>query len=191
MPDRPTRSDARRNYDRLVEAADLAFTEHGTDASFDEIAKRAGVGSGTLYRHFPTREALMRAVFAERINKVCAQGEELLATDDPLHALTSWLRQLIDLTMRRGLATALVAREKTSTSELFHACHEALRVTARPLLARAQLDGGIRPDLALTDLLLLCHAIASSVERSREGAEQANRLLDLVLEGLRTRPARS
>nr|QLJ96652.1 TetR/AcrR family transcriptional regulator [Micromonospora carbonacea] len=185
VTERPTRSDARRNYDRLVAAANLVFAEHGTDASLDEIAKRAGVGSGTLYRHFPTKDRLMTAVFWERVRALCERGNELAGTMSPLEALVTWLRLLIDLTMRRGLATALMTQGSDRTSELFHACHEALNATAGPLLANAQQDGAIRPDLRLADLIQLCHAIASAVERSPTAKADADRMLDLLIGGLR------
>jgi AcrR family transcriptional regulator len=131
------RADARRNHDRLLDAANEVFDERGVDASLDEIARRAGVGSGTLYRHFPTRDALMSALFWERIETLCAEGDELMAAAEPTEALILWVRKLIGLTMRQGLAQALVARQKEQASALFDACRRALDATGTPLLDRA------------------------------------------------------
>jgi AcrR family transcriptional regulator len=183
---RPSRADARRNFDRLVAAADAVFAEQGVDAPIDDIAKRAGVGSATLYRHFPSRDALVGAVIWERIGAVCRQGTELLEVEPPVRALTSWLRAVIDLTMRRGLAAALIASKWNDVSELFDACHHALEETAALLLERAQRDGSIRPDLSLTDVLTFANAIASGVAQSPDRDERADRMLRLLLEGLMT-----
>jgi AcrR family transcriptional regulator len=185
---RPSRADARRNFDRLVAAADEVFSEHGVDAPLDDIAKRASVGSGTLYRHFPSRDALIGAVIWERINALCRQGAELLEVEPPARALHTWLRAMIDLTMRRGLAPALMASKWKNASELFAACHHALDETAASLLERAQLDGSVRPDLSLADVLTFANAIASGVEHSPDRDERADRMLRLLLEGLTTNP---
>src|SRR3954452_22427721 len=91
-PQRPMRADARRNYGRLVEQARIAFAEFGVDASLDEIARRAGVASGTLYRHFPTRMDLIEAVLAEQIAELVGLGRGLLTAEDEFHALSTWLR---------------------------------------------------------------------------------------------------
>lgn len=187
-PLRPTRADARRNYDRLVAAAGELFDEYGTDVPLDDVVRRAGLGSGTLYRHFPNRGALMAAVFWDRIEVLCAEAEELLAAPDSTAAFTEWLRKLIRLTMRRGLAVALAAEQRDAASEVFlHQCHVALEGASSPLLVRAQRDGGIRADLAADDLLTFAHTIASAAERARDGVAHADRLLDLLLDGLRTR----
>lgn len=185
---RPTRADARRNFDRLVAAADAVFSEQGVDAPLDDIAKRAGVGSGTLYRHFPSRDALIGAVIWERICALCRRGTELLAAESSASALRTWLRSMIDFTMRRGLAGALMASAWNDTSELFAACHHELEETAALLLERAQRDGSIRPDLSLTDVLTFANAIASGIEHSPDRDDRADRMLRLLLEGLTTSP---
>ncbi|WP_393062904.1 TetR/AcrR family transcriptional regulator [Streptomyces sp. LN549] len=187
LPVRPTRTDARRNYDRLVAAADELFAERGTDAPLDEIARRAELGSGTLYRHFASRDALMAAVFWGRIEALCEEGENLLTAESSVEGITVWLRSLIRLTMRRGLAAALAADQKDSGSELFRYCREALEAAATPLLLRAQRDGAFCQELATSDLLTFAHAIAVSAERSPDSEGHADRLLRLLLHGLCTR----
>src|SRR5256885_13044970 len=106
---RPMRADARRNYDRLLDAAKAAFAEHGTDAPLDDIAKRAGVGSGTLYRHFPTRLDLIEAVFVQRIDNLVVRAAELAEGPDPEEALLTFLRIVLDHSNSyRGLASVLM-----------------------------------------------------------------------------------
>src|SRR6201995_1177891 len=104
----PMRADARRSHERLLTAATAAFAEKGADAPLEDIAKRAGVGIGTLYRHFPTRLDLQEAVFRTQVQIVCAQGEELIAAPSPGDAFAGWLRALASyLVTKRGLASAL------------------------------------------------------------------------------------
>src|SRR4051794_19434042 len=104
------RADAQRNRDRLTAAAQAVFGEQGAGASLDEIAKRAGVGPGTLYRHFPTREALQEAVYRDAVQRLCAAGDQLRSDADPRRALVEWMRLLLDhMITRRGLAEALVS----------------------------------------------------------------------------------
>ena len=94
---RPKRADARRNYERLLAAASAVFTERAADdASLEEIARRAGVGIGTLYRHFPTRQALLEAVYRDQVTALCARAGELASTEPPGRALTLWLRAVVD-----------------------------------------------------------------------------------------------
>jgi len=105
------RADARRNYERLLRAAAEAFTEHGADdVSLEEIARRADVGIGTLYRHFPTRQALLEAVYTDQVAGLRALADDLLATKPPAEALATWLRALIDFgRTKRSLSAALLA----------------------------------------------------------------------------------
>ncbi|MGA8115992.1 MAG: TetR/AcrR family transcriptional regulator [Actinocatenispora sp.] len=184
---RPTRADARRNYDRLLAAANEVFAEQGADAPLDVIARRAGLGSGTLYRHFPTRDLLMTAVFRELIETLCARGDELADTATPADALTAWLRGLIEVTTRRRLASLLLASRQDDASQLVRACRTALTTTLTRLLTAAQRTGSIRTDLDAGDLLAYSHAVAAVVEHGDGGPAHPDHLLDLLVNGLRTR----
>lgn len=180
-PSRQLRADARRNHERLLAAARAAFAEQGPDASLDGIAQRAGVGSGTLYRHFPTREDLMRGVYRVEIEGLCARGRELASSTSPGDALASWLRMLADMADRRGLAAALYQRVGSEPPSAFlQAAKEAMESTASTLLERAQEGGAIRPDVTVSELLKLTHGIA----RLSDGPEETQRLLSLLLAGL-------
>ncbi len=179
---RPMRADARRNYARLVEVAREAFTEHGADAPLDEIARRAGVGPGTLYRHFPTREALIEAVYRGDVEDLCTQAYHLLETGDPAKALEEWMRaQVAHVQRKRGLGTALVACFGVD-SELFEWCRQRLWAAGDSLLAAARESGAVRADVSAPDLLRLGHGVAVATERA---PEDTDRLLSVVLDGLR------
>ena len=162
------RADARRNYERLVEQAKLAFAEFGADASLDEIARRAGVASGTLYRHFPTRLDLIQVVLAEQIAALVELGRELLTAQD---GLATWLRAAL----RHGLTYRGLAAEVLS-SELSAAWHAELFEVCADLLDRV----GQRDSAG--DVLRMVGAIAwASVP---DDHEQADRMLAIVLRGL-------
>lgn len=181
---RPLRADARRNRERLLAAAREAFGELGPDASLDGIAQRAGVGSGTLYRHFPTREDLIRAVYRGEIEGLCARGHELASSAAPADALAAWLRLLADMADRRGLAAALYERVSSDPpSPFFHSAKEMMETTASALLERAQQAGAVRSDVTVSELLKLTHGIA----RLSDGPAETQRLLTLVLGGLTPR----
>jgi AcrR family transcriptional regulator len=178
------RSDARRNYERLVAVARAAFARDGPGASLEAIARDAGVGSATLHRHFPHRYALMEAALWSQIESVCAQGRAEIEASDPTEALVRWLRAVIDLTAERGLASALVASRHDEVERLFDACHTALREVGDALWQRALEDGGVRQDIDLDDVLRLVDAIALAVERDDDRADRADRLLDVVVRGI-------
>jgi AcrR family transcriptional regulator len=179
------RADARRSHERLLTAATAAFAEHGADAPLEDIARRAGVGIGTLYRHFPTRLDLQEAVFRNQVSAVCAQGEELAGAPSAGDAFAGWLRVLATyLVTKRGLAGALIAAHGRD-SEVISSCSQVMRATASRLLERAQEAGAVRPDLTATDVMMLVHGVVVATERT---PEQADRLLSLTLDGLRPRP---
>jgi AcrR family transcriptional regulator len=179
------RADARRNYDRLVDAARAAFTEHGVDAPLDDIARRAGVGAGTLYRHFPTREALIEAVYRVDVDELCGLAYELLQTSPPGDALAAWLRaQVAHVQRKRGLGSALVA-VFGQDSELFAWCRQRLWAASGALLTAAREAGAVRGDVEAPDLLRLGHGVAVATEFV---PDEAQRLLTVVLDGLRVAP---
>jgi AcrR family transcriptional regulator len=180
---RSMRADARRNYERLVATATAAFAERGAEASLDDIARRAGVGSGTLYRHFPTRQALLEAVYRDQVEILCARADELMASSPPAEALETWLRAVTDYAAtKRGLAAMMTDLEN---SELMSYCRGAMRSAGSALLERAQRAGVVRADVDLTDLLKLLSMIAASGEQAPGGGARADRLLALVMDGLR------
>jgi AcrR family transcriptional regulator len=171
------RADAQRNRDRLLAVAGEVVAEQGADASLEEIARRAGVGSATLHRHFRSRQALLEAVFRDRVTALCAHGEELLAAPEPGAALIAWLHAVVThATTNRGLGPALVLCADPGSS-----AHSAILGAGGALLDRAQRTGSIRPDLAIDDLLRLVNAISLATERE---PDQASRLLTLALEGV-------
>jgi AcrR family transcriptional regulator len=182
---RPMRADARRNYERLLAVARTAFLEHGADASLDDIARRAGVGSGTLYRHFPTRQALLEAVYRDGVEGICAKAYELLETMPPGEALAAWLRALADyVATKRGLSMALVASLGEDHPEVFVSCKEAMLEAGTAVLDAAKQAGAMRPDADIRDVLKLVHVVGAAAEQA---PEDADRLLSLVLDGLRQR----
>ena len=140
---RPLRVDAQRNYDALIAAAREAFAEDGATASLEDIARRAQVGIGTLYRHFPTRKDLFESVYLDEVHRICRSAGDVgdLA---PWDGLVAWLHHFADyLATRRAVAEELVR-----DSELFSRCRDAIWAAGGPLLQRAQADGTARPDAA-------------------------------------------
>ncbi|MET7370099.1 TetR/AcrR family transcriptional regulator [Streptomyces sp. NPDC005566] len=184
-PDRPMRADARRNYERLVGEARTSFAEHGTDASLEDIARRAEVGIGTLYRHFPNRHALMNAVFQEALASLLARSRELAEAEQPCRALVEWLGAIVTHAGEyRGLAQALMSASGDATSALAP-CNVPLRQAGARLLARAQASGSVRADVSIDDLLQLTNAIALAAEQTPSDPGLADRLLMLTLQGLK------
>jgi len=180
------RADARRNHDRLLAEARAAFAAHGTDASLEDVARRAGVGIGTLYRHFPNRAVLLSAVFEDAVSDLLTRSRELLDASEPCTALVTWLREIITHAGEyRGLARALMSVTSDRTSALAR-CSDPMREAGTALLARAQEAGRIREDVAITDLLQLTNAIALAAEESPGDPELADRLLTLTLRGLKS-----
>jgi AcrR family transcriptional regulator len=181
---RPLRADARQNYERLIAAASAAIAELGPNVSLEEVAKRAGVGIGTLYRHFPNRQALLEAVYRDQVTMNCVQGRELLAMEPPAEALQHWLHSLLSLNLTtRGLKEAMMAGEiSPQTSE----CKANMHAVGGELLARAQEAGAVRRDIEVTDLLRLTHSIALMVEPGAAGAARAERVFEVMLAGLKS-----
>jgi len=187
---RSMRADAQRNYEKLLNAAGAAFIEHGADdVSLEEIARRAGVGIGTLYRHFPTRQALLEAVYRDQVELLRARAEELLAGDSPGDAFASWVRALAAFSStKRSLISAMLAT-LGKDSELLSSCSLVIRTAAETLLARAQQAGAVRLDVTATDVIRLVHGISIATERAPSDPAQADRMFTLILDGLRPQPA--
>jgi len=182
---RPMRADARRNRERLLAEARAAFLEQGTETSLEHIASRAGVGIGTLYRHFPTREALLEALLRDRFDELAAAGRALLDHRCARTALFAWTRDFAESsTTYQGLAHSLMTTLLDESSAL-HASCSSLRDAGLALLARAQDSGEIRDDVDGTEFLTLVFGVASAHEHAPDTA--VDRLLTVLFDGLRPR----
>ena len=180
---RPTRADAARNYDALIAAAFEAFTHEGEDASLEGIARRAGVGIGTLYRNFPTRQALLEAVYQEEVAEVC-RAVDTLDGLDPGEALTAWLRRFAEYaTTKKALVGELMAYVD-SEAPVFTQCKAEIKDAARPLFEAAKEAGAIRADADMMDVIRMVGGIAA-IPNPEPG--QVDRILALALDGLRPR----
>jgi AcrR family transcriptional regulator len=180
-PAEQLRADARQNRARLIDAATAAFAEKGADAPLEDIARRAGVGIGTLYRHFPSRLDLQAAVFRTQVRVVCDQGDALLHTDAPEQAFAAWARALAGyLVTKRGLSRALIDAVGFE-SELMTSCWTTMRETTERLLENAQRAGVIRSDVTAMDVMRLVHGVAVSSERD---PDRTDLLLSVTLDGL-------
>ncbi|MET8652373.1 TetR/AcrR family transcriptional regulator [Nocardia aurea] len=184
QPGRPARSDARRNREHLLEVAREVLAEDGTQASLREIARRAGVGLGTLYRHFPNREALLDALLRQRFEELTTLAETLARTHEPRAALVEWLRTfLAGSTTYRGLVTAMIATIDDESSAL-HASCAAMRAATSELLTRAQRSGEIRGDVDHLDVIALVSAVGWIVEQSPRLVDRSDHLYALIMDAL-------
>lgn len=181
---RPLRADARRNRERLLDVAVRAFSQDGPDVTLDAIAKEAGVGIGTLYRHFPTREALIEAAYRNELAKLCDAAPGLLARMPPDQALRTWMDQAADyLATKRGMAGALKAVIAAGANP--YANSRDLLLGAIDTLLRAGAEAGtLREDVPAEDLLVGMNGICLATGEPDRRA-QAGRLLDLLMDGLR------
>ncbi|WP_320775667.1 helix-turn-helix domain-containing protein [Streptomyces sp. CRN 30] len=180
------RSDARRNYARILEVAAEEVAEQGAEASLERIARVAGVGSATVRRHFPTRQALLGAVFAQRVEALCRRAGELAGRTDAFAALVDWLREVLEYSVAaRGLADALTY---TPLEDLpaEDSCGSALETASASLLRGARREGTVGDGVTAHDLLVLVVGIALATEHHADPAEQAARSFRLAVEGLRT-----
>ena len=185
-PPRPLRADARRNYERLLAAAKDLFAEQGVDAPLDEVARRAGLGNATLYRHFPTRGDLIVAVCADEVVTLCAHGTHLRETLPAADALFEWLRAFVaHVATKRHLAVAIADNRAIRRSALFDDWHESMRRTSGALLERAQQAGAVRHTITIDDL----HTLANGIALAASEPEQMERLIGLVRHGTETRTA--
>jgi AcrR family transcriptional regulator len=185
LQQRPKRADARRNYEKVLAAARDAFAERGASTSLEEIARRAGVGIGTLYRNFPTRQALLEAVYVDEVENLCRSASEFDGLP-PWDAFVAWAHRLVSyLATKQALAHELLEYVDRD-APLFRACRESLLTAGQPLLERAQQAQAMRPDTDLWEVIQLVGGIAKIP--AAEPA-QTNHLLQIALDGLRYRPA--
>jgi AcrR family transcriptional regulator len=181
LAERPKRADARRNYDKLVTSAREVFAEQGSDATLEEISRRAGVGIGTLYRHFPARENLIEAAYVDGVEEICAAVAKHDG-EDPWEALKAWLLELVGFAAtKRVLADEMFAYLDRG-APVFKSCSGAIYDAAEPLLKRAQEAGEVRDDVDISDVTKMVSGIAGLRTVERPDVE---RLVGIALDGLR------
>ncbi|WP_329280230.1 TetR/AcrR family transcriptional regulator [Streptomyces sp. NBC_01451] len=184
---RGLRADARRNRQRLLDVAVSAFSERGTDASLESIAREAGVGIGTLYRHFPTREALLEAAYRNEVARVCDSAEELLTQYPPDQAMRVWMDRFIDyLTTKQGMADALKAVIASGDSDPFTESLDRISTAISTLLKAGAEAGVLRSDVDPLDVGFSLGGILL-ITTDMGLRDRAGRMLDLLLDGLRHR----
>ena len=182
---RAARKDAQRNREALLVAAAGAFAERGADCSLEEIARRAGVGIGTLYRHFPNRDALIEAVYRREVATLCDRVPELLAELEPLDALRAWLREFAGyIARKRGMAVALKAALGPD-NQLFTESHRRKHEAFDAVLSAAVQSCAVRPDANPDDLMRGLSGICMASDTTTQCAERNARLVDLLVDGLR------
>ncbi|MHB1597678.1 MAG: TetR/AcrR family transcriptional regulator [Acidimicrobiales bacterium] len=181
---RPRRADAQRNYERILSAARSAVAERGGDVVLEDVARGAGVGIGTLYRHFPTRQALLEATFLDEARELRARAEALVGDICPFEALVGWLRLQVDFGMHgHSMGAAVLNAKHTGGSEIQVAC-SAARGAGTELLRRAQAAGEVRADVEMGDVLRLLYALVL-VNGTSPDLAQVERMFDLVIAGIR------
>ena len=193
MTDRPAwglrkpRADAIRNRDRLLEAAKAVFSQGGAEASLEAVAKRAGLGIGTLYRHFPTREALYEAVYRREVGQLVELAEALRSEAAPAEALRRWMRANVEfVATKKGMAAALALAAQGS-SDLTAYSLDRLTKAVGELLCRAAAAGEIRADIGPEDLLRALVGMCYAQDRP-DWQASVLRLVDVFVDGLRRRP---
>ena len=181
----PLRKDAQRNRDRIIAATRAAFQERGLDVGVDEIARRAGVGMGTLYRHFPTKDALIDAIVDARFEELTEAAERALEVPDAWDGFAGFLASAVELQATdRGFKDALAARGRDERR--VKAARKQLHAVIDRLVARGRDEGALRPDIAAADVTMILWATARIIERTAEVApEQVRRFLAMHLDGLR------
>jgi AcrR family transcriptional regulator len=183
-PGRKPRSDAQHNRDRILEVAKAAFTRSGADASLDDIAKQADVGPGTLYRHFPTRDALIEAVYHTEVEKLAAAQRELSANLPPIEALRAWMMLFVDYIATKQIIASALNSVVGGPSRLYDSSRVQVSGAIDALVRTAMKSGDIRKDLEPFDLLRALIGV-SHVATGRDWQQSARRLVDILITGSR------
>lgn len=184
--DRPLRADARRNRDRLLLVADEVFTDRGTGVATEEIARMAGVGVGTLFRHFPTKEALLEAVYVRRLRQLADAAASLADATDPGAALRDFFTRVVDQSASKNAVADALAQSGVDVRTAGAGAGADLRAALGVLLVRAQQAGSVRTDVETTDLLALLVGASRAVEQLPSDPAARQRTLRVVLDGLAT-----
>jgi AcrR family transcriptional regulator len=181
----PRRADAQRNYDIILATARAAVAERGGDIVLEDIARDAGVGIGTLYRHFPTRQDLLEAAFLDEAVELRRRAEEMFSAPATFDALIGWLRLQMDFGAHgRSMGAAVMNAKHTEGTDIQIACAD-MREAGAVLLRRAQEAGEVRADVEMVDVLRLMHGIVLANEQAPDQS-RVNRMFDVVIAGIRT-----
>jgi AcrR family transcriptional regulator len=181
---RKPRTDAQRNRERILDVAKQAFTRTGATASLDDIAKEAGVGAGTLYRHFPTRDALIEAVYRTEVEKLAAAEGKFAATMPPVEALRAWMLLFVDYIATKHIIAPALNTLVGGPSKLYESSYTPVRAAIGALVQRAIKSGDLRSDLDPIDLLRALVGV-SQVSMIPDWQESAKRLVDILIQGSR------
>jgi AcrR family transcriptional regulator len=181
---RKPRADAQRNRERILDVAKKAFTRHGAHISLDDVANRAGVGPGTLYRHFPTRDALLEAVYRTEVERLAAAEKEFSKTKPPIQALQAWMMLFVDYIATKQIIAAALNTLVGGPSAIFESSGTQIKGAIQCLVERAIESGEIRPDLDPLDLLRALVGV-SNVSSVPDWPESARRLVQILIAGSR------
>jgi AcrR family transcriptional regulator len=182
--ERKPRADAQRNRERILEVAKQAFTRSGANASLDDIAKEAGVGPGTLYRHFPTRDELLEAVYRTEVEKLAAAERKFAATMPPIEALRAWMLLFVDYIATKKIIAAALNTPVGMPAKVVEASYAPIHEAMRALVKRAIKSGEMRKDVDPVDLLRALVGVAY-LESSPNWQQSARRLVDILIAGSR------
>jgi AcrR family transcriptional regulator len=186
-PDESLRADARRNRARVLEAADAVFIAKGASASTGEIARAAGVGIGTVFRHFPTKEALLEAIVTARMQRLTDEAEAQVGAADPGEAFYAVFERMVDQTATKRVLIDALARAGVDVTNVVAPFVTALRHAVGELLGRAQAAGAVRTDVGIPEIIALLMGAARSAEHAAADPEVRQRSLSIVFDGLRPR----
>jgi AcrR family transcriptional regulator len=181
---RKPRTDAQRNRERILGVAKEAFTQHGADASLDDIAKQAGVGPGTLYRHFPTRDALIEAVYHTEVEKLATAERKLSGNLSPVEALRAWMMLFVDYVAAKHIIAPALNSVVGGPSRLYESSRAQIAGAIGALVKRAIKSGDIRKDLEPFDFLRALIGV-SNVASGPDWPQSARRLVDILITGSR------
>lgn len=185
--ERPQRSDARRNRAKLLDVAERVFAEKGTSASTEEVARRAGVGIGTVFRHFPTKRDLLEAVFVARLRRLAEEADRLADAADPGEAFFTFFTQMVESAPEKNALSEALAAAGVDVAETASPIKDAFRTAVSTLLERAQKAGTVRPDIGFAEVITLLVSASHGAEHPFTAPEVRARALTVVLDGLRPR----
>lgn len=185
--ERPLRSDARRNRAKLLDVAERVFAEKGTSASTEEVARRAGVGIGTVFRHFPAKSDLLEAVFVARLRRLADEADRLAAAADPGEAFFAFFTQMVEGAPEKNALSEALAAAGVDVAETTSPIKDAFRRSVSTLLERAQHAGAVRPDIGFAEVITLLVSASHGAEHPFTAPEVRTRALAVVLDGLRPR----